>query len=151
MHPVVFPGHTTWLSTLFTPHSSCHSRETKEVFSMWWLWCRVVLASLEHFNQKPIRMVWSCCQPPPSSLLFTRLLWSLVLAQWLLLIHVKCLVVASLALALFQPIVPGVNAGISAWLPKVLLQQFLHCFGLSDFTPTLTGQLNIHMDLWSAS
>lgn len=124
---VVFPGHADRLSTPSTTSSSSHSAETKQVLSMLWLWCRKASASLEHIYQVPIRMGWSCCQSSPPSLLSISLLPSLVLGQWLFLTHVRCLVVASLALtssALFQPIMPGVNAGVSTWVPRVMLQFF---------------------------
>lgn len=74
MSPVVFPGHTTQVSTPFIPDSTYYSGETKQVLSMWWLRCGEALASLEHIYQLAIKMGWSFCQSSPPSLLSTRLL-----------------------------------------------------------------------------
>jgi len=149
---VVFPGHTAQRSTPVTPSSTYHSAETKQALSTWWLWCRDASASLEHIYQVSVRMGWSYCQSSPPSLLSSSLLLSLVLGQWLLLIHVWCLVAASLALtpsALFQPVTPGVNAGISTWLPTVLLRQVFAAFvSGSGFAPLLLAQLNIPAKSW---
>ncbi|KAK2523270.1 Gdnf [Columba guinea] len=56
MSPVVFPGHTTQVSTPFIPNSTYYSGETKQVLSMWWLRCGEALASLEHIYQLAIKM-----------------------------------------------------------------------------------------------
>lgn len=129
MSVLMFPHH----SSAQHPHSpsrAYNNAETKQVLSMWCLCCREVSASLEHIYQVPIRMGTPCSQSSPPSLLSISLSQSLVLGQWLLLIHVWCLVASSalVSSALFQATIAGVSAGIAIGLLWVLFQQFFTAF-----------------------
>lgn len=120
MSVLLFP-HCSSAQHPHSPSRTYNNAETKQVLSTWCLCYTEVSASLEHIYRVPITMGTSCSQSSPPSLLSTSISWSLVLGQWLLLIHVWCLVASSalVSSALFQPIMAGVNAGVPTALGPV--------------------------------